>query len=407
MCFEWGMQACHLIFAVIFLSLHRAPYLCARFATVFQFVTWALVLNLVVTANYYWIEGLEFNASWFVQLSLIPFLLCLTYPLVASDLGWFQRWCSRVFCYLCVPTAILGLYVNWQSHATGFQYLATGIITGDVYAFVHHAHSQMGLFKSILPWLMSCLAILAAPAVSRHRATAYFLVTGGYALVTGTKSVLLGLVAVALLYRIRNLPTRMLWFTAAVVIGLAVFAVNFSHFNDILLADGRYFAPVLSSKEFWSRPVGVGYGNYHKAMMRGLYGENPYSQYACSWIHTDMASQYEMYPVAESDWLQVAVCYGWAITLVLLLILARTGWRHLAHYSRRSVPQRTGLYLLVFLVAAGTVQDFLNVQVSWAFYALAVSLMDGAATRRGAPGPRLSECAPGCPSEKTRPVRWP
>ncbi|NQU26533.1 MAG: hypothetical protein HQ567_35060 [Candidatus Nealsonbacteria bacterium] len=386
MCFSWGVSAYYAVFGVIVAYMYRTRYLFATSPILGKLIVFALLVNLITTANYCLLEDFDLNTSWFLQLSLVPFILCFTQYVVRYDFPHFQKACLLFLLCLCLPTALIAFLINWYSNPAGLSFLLTeGIITGEVYSFVRSAHVQLGLFKSTLPWLMCCLTILSSPLLTRRQSTLCFLCVLSYTFVTGSKSTLLGLAVVLCVYAVCRFRTRVALFLLLLCANVLILAANFDYFNEICLYDGRYFAPVFSSEGFWSRPLGIGYGNYVEGMRRGVFGENPFDTYACSWIHTEMDSMYDMYVVAESDVLGFSVSFGWVAFAVLVFLAIRIIAHNLSHYEQKNSLQKVGFYLFLFLIGSGLTQDYFNVPISWLFYGMSFTLMvDNPAVSRDA-----------------------
>jgi hypothetical protein len=140
-----------------------------------------------------------------------------------------------------------------------------------------------------------------------------------------------------------------------------------------MILDGRYFLPVFSSYDFWNRPFGIGMGNYGLAANFNEIKIGYFGIYPPVWIHTSMSNPYEMFPIPESDILLLSVSFGWASFFTIILLYVNTLYNSLC--GKYSFEQIKGVLLLSLLIFSGFFQDFLDNQVVWIFYFIAISMI--------------------------------
>ena len=370
MCFTWGIKSYWIIYlttigfagySLIKRSIEKRDIICIAILEIF---------NIVITINYVFFENIAFNRSWFVQASIIPLLLISVRAIQRQGSEFLQKAAQYYLYFLCIPTTLFAFFFNIYVYEGLPNLFTGGLMMEQTYHFVLPSFKTLGIMKCVFPWFMTILAIISRG--KRYYIWGYIIF---YTTITGTKTVqiaMFGLLFLALILYANSQKKRLLILLSGITGSLAVVIYKFKLINDICLYDGRYFAPIFTSKGFWTRPLGIGLGNYYQAMLDGLYGVNSFKQFATSWKHTEMTSPHNMFPISESDFLLLPVCFGYLAMAIILAIIIKKIFSSIMDMNIKKHPERLmALYLLVFLLCNSVFQDTFNIQVSWFFYTIA------------------------------------
>ena len=336
--------------------------------------------------------GMPLVLSWHIQLVLHAAIFLVVEALVRHGYEDFQTVCLLFVKYGCIPLIVVALYMyrGWIPEIL----FSTEISHPRSYYLVALMNQSFGLQKQTFPWFASCLGLIALP---RMRNWERFIIAGVllfFVWVVRTKTVMLGLFAVAFFYLLSKQPHRLLWCFVYIAAGIAGVIICFDLVNATLIEQGRYVFPVLCSPDFWKVPAGTGMGNYTTAVLSGVYGDNSFVEFVNERMMQALdvpVWNHELYPVPESDLLVVAVAFGWLGGGLILLKLAHVALSAIAGYDDLAQSQKSGLFLLVFLVGASITQDWLLGPAGWFFYsfALCAVLYGGPSSRqciaRGSP----------------------
>lgn len=332
--------------------------------------------NLVSAASGYLQFGIALNYSWLLQ----------TFGLVLIFIAiwWMHKYHDKklnqtTYVVLIICVVLLLLQAVMGVVGTGLP-LLTMIESGGwsrTYYYAAAAYKSIGLMKGVLPWLSLFLLIYHKDRFSRRTFAALLIAMVFLALMTGSRSALLGIVTVLVLMTLMSVKTttlRLSIFVSIIVVGMAFVISNSAEFERYTNYSGRYYVPVLTSSDFWANPFGIGRGNYVEAAKKGIY-EVDVGNVNFSYVNNKGLGENQLFPVAESDLLLLSIELGWLFYVVYLLFLSWVVLGLLTGGKRWSARHRTGVYLLVYLFSAGISQDFWNNPISWILYPLAIAMI--------------------------------
>lgn len=331
----------------------------------------ASVLSGVLTTS------LPINWSWVIQVSLIPFIYLSIKKLLTNYRLEFVK-ISKFFLYIVVIFQLIIIVVAVSQYSLKDVFSLKFIFSNEQRNFVQSIKDVIGLDKTLMPLLGVFLFLFVSSFEKIKFHKIIFSITLAYVLIVGSKSVAFGFVVyfvIRCFLEVKNTLFRVTTFSFAVAIIFYVFVLNLDIFNAIMILDGRYFIPVFYSEDFWSRPFGVGMGNYTLAAYANEIIVDTKGLFTPVWIHTDMVDKFDMFPIAESDLLLFTVSFGWLPSLLAILYIIWVFIEFIFGLGSKSKMQVNGFLLFVFLLFSGVFQDFLSMQFIWILYSLTLLMM--------------------------------
>ena len=373
--FVWGSFAAKAYFAIavlclLYLGLCRSPL---SVSLVVGLGIPIVIINTVSTLSGNQLCGLPLNYSWWVQVLLHATILVMIEAIVRQDFDQFRRIC--LFCLKCSCIPLIAFAMYRYRHWAPDLLLSLEVQHALSYRMVGEMSRSLGLEKQMFPWFASCLTLLALPVMGKLERIGLPTIVIVFVWFVRTKAVMAGLVVVGVLYAVRHFRYRLAICTLLCLVAAVGVLTHFEAVNEILIGEGRFLFPVLTSAEFWRMPMGCGMGNYGHAILAGAYGDNRYAHFVDSRMYDALdvhLSIQELYPVAESDVLVIGAAFGWLGGGIIVVLFVRALFSALARYDSLTDTQKTGMYLLGFLFGASLFQDWFLGPFGWFFYSVAI-----------------------------------
>ena len=368
-CFEWGLFSYYIIFLGSLFSIR----LLKKLPTYQLNILYVLYFFNIASAFSGEFRGIPFNFSWILQIFLLPLILVGFHYLYQSQKIYFNK-ILVVFFKISITLLITQFTIGMLS--AGFSLINESDYIRVASNFSNASTKEIGLYKSIISMVAFSSFIIIFDNFSKRKQYIYLSIIIVCTIISGVKSVIIGMLAVSLIYwlLLKKRQTRFL-IISLIVILLPITVLKFSNIlNELLIFEGRYFKPILSSIDFWNTPFGFGMGNYYTTAIDNHILIDTEGLFVVTWRNSEM-SQFGMIPVPESDLLLLSVSFGWVFYLFFIIAVLNVIYNNLIKIKYKTVENTRGFILFVFIIFSGIFQDWLGAHTTWVFLALSLSMM--------------------------------
>lgn len=380
------------------LLLRKTGYF-AMYAVSLLFILYAIVTNIkfskriCAVASFFFVFhtvsfmygscyiSMEILLSWYIQGLLWIGMLLLTYKAIncyfqLADLRFFL-W---IACLLGVIHLCLGFFLYDINNPQ--QFLSLEWFSRHSRIFVGRA-SHYGFDKVGLSFFMSSCFLLTFPFQRRHEKFAIGAFVVLYSYLVGSKTSLLGIFAVSLIIFITRFKHTKIRKAIARIVLLGLLVIIYAVWpiiNKYSISHGRYLGPVFTSLSYYAYPIGFGAGSYPEVAKKDLLKINLNKDHAGLLLRNVQSGKYDgnpygLFPAAESNFLWFGVSYGWIFLAILTATILRIIYSGTIFWPMISNERKAAIMTIVYMAAAGMVQDHIWSQTSWVIIAICITLI--------------------------------
>lgn len=325
-----------------------------------------------------------FNWSWFFQVILFCLIIIYVNSITPVLLDLRDRGFFSLFFQIFLGIAVFqlfwaGFYEVKQSFISALS--STELISSTRSVFSTASEELFGITKEQLGANLAFLLLLSWSKLRRSVRVFSLLFIPIYIVSVNIRVVIIGLIGCLVLLtllRPSSARIRLYCFLVVFVAVIVFIIVNIASIEDILNANGRFIVPIFKSIDFWSKPFGVGYGNYYASIKAGCW-DSVYVNEEYAVMVRALQSGFEkalvdgLYPLAESNLVLIAVSFGVIGTMLYALFFIYIQLRAIVTWSVMGECHRTGYTVLMFLFIAGLFQDYFSLHFIWLVTAFAIS----------------------------------
>jgi len=379
--FQGGSKVLYPIFLCLIIEAIREKMLNKK---ILLFSLAALVIHILSFFTSTLFYSLPFNYSWFIQ-GILLILLIPSGIVVIKNPDNFKEFknIGKVFYWITLACGIFGAYQGISND--GINWILNGYSQEFSYSFV--SSMDIGIIKQTYPFYLNLLFLLLWKDLPKKKLIPLLIVDFLLLLLFGSRTILFSmviiLIVIAINTTIKNLNKRKIVLGSFGLSFLVFFYIFKEEIYQITTSSGRFIFQLFTSETFWTRPFGVGLGNFTKSVDLGVWDnikiDNLSSQTIVRLLqNTDLATatSHSLFPIAESDLILIGVSFGFLVFLIWVWLGAKYIRKFLIINTPIGKPYHSSLLIFIFIFLSGFLNDYLSFLPTWLFLSIAINSIE-------------------------------